>query len=76
MIKLLTIGLVTLFLALTIVIVSLIYFDITPNLFSASNKETTNQQIRSSFLERRDLRTYEELNGLLGYESNLSLIHI
>ena len=73
MIKLLTIGLVTLFLALTIVIVSLIYFDITPNLFSASNKETTNQQIRSSFLERRDLRTYEELNGLLGYESNINI---
>ena len=73
MIKLLTIGLVTLFLALTIVIVSLIYFDITPNLFSASNKETTNQQIRSSFLERRNLRTYEELNGLLGYESNINI---
>ena len=73
MIKLLTIGLVTLFLALTIVIVSLIYFDITPNPFSASNKETTNQQIRSSFLERRDLRTYEELNGLLGYESNINI---
>ena len=73
MIKLLTIGLVTLFLALTIVIVSLIYFDITPNPFSVSNKETTNQHIHSSFLERRDLRTYEELNGLLGYESNINI---
>mgnify|MGYP001407500645 CR=1 FL=1 len=73
MIKLLTIGLVTLFLALTIVIVSLIYFDITPNPFYAGNKETTNQQIRTSFLERRDLRTYEELNGLLGYESNINI---
>ena len=73
MIKLLTIGLVTLFLALTIVIVSLIYFDITPNPFYAGNKETTNRQIRTSFLERRDLRTYEELNGLLGYESNINI---
>ena len=73
MIKLLTIGLVTLFLALTIVIVSLIYFDVTPNPFYAGNKETTNRQIRTSFLERRDLRTYEELNGLLGYESNINI---
>ena len=74
MIKLLTIGLVTLFLVLTIGIFCLIYFEIAPNPFSSNGDEISNKQIQSSFLERRDLRTYEELNGLLGYESNINVV--
>ena len=72
--KLLTIGLVTLFFVLTIGFFCLIYFEIASNPFSSNGDEISNKQIQSSFLERRDLRTYEELNGLLGYASNINVV--